>query len=128
MIETQVQRAIRDALQIAPPVAGDNIFDFVPEGAPFPRVTIGEEQIVGDGNSCGDGWEVFADVHVWSREAGFAEAKVLAAAVSERICAISAITGFNLISVEMRDQRRMRDPDGLTSHIVLSFQFTLDET
>lgn len=127
MIGTQVQKAIFDALKAAPAVAGGNVFDSVPEPSPFPRVIIGEEQILDDGNACGDGWQVYADVHVWSREVGFPEAKTIAATVVTRVRAISAIAGFGLISIELEDQRSIRDPDGLTSHIVCSFLFILDQ-
>lgn len=127
MIDTQVQKAIFDALKATPAVAGGNVFDIVPAGDPFPRVTIGEEQIVADGNSCGDGWEVFADVHVWSRQVGFPEAKTIAAAAVQRVGAIASIAGYALVSVEFQGQRTLRDPDGLTSHIVCSFVFIIDQ-
>lgn len=127
MIGIQVQKAIFDALKASPAVAGGNVFDSVPEPNPFPRVTIGEEQILDDGNACGDGWQVHTDIHVWSREVGFPEAKTIAATVVERVRAISAVAGFGLISIELQDQRSVRDPDGLTSHIVCSFLFILDQ-
>ena len=81
----------------------------------------------GDGNSCGDGWEVFADVHVWSRAPGFPEAKGIAASVVERVTAITAVAGFAVIDAELQDTRALRDPDGLTSHIVCSFRFIIDQ-
>lgn len=127
MIGTQVQKAIHDALKAAPTVAGGRVYDRVPEDAAYPYVSIGEDQIVGDGNACGDGWEVFADVHVWSRKPGFPEAKGIAAAVVGKVAAITAISGFSLLHVELQDQRALRDPDGLTSHIVCSFRFIIDQ-
>jgi len=127
MIGAQVQKAIYDALMADPAVAGGNIFDSVPDSNPFPRLTIGDEQVVGDGNSCGDGWEVFVDLHVWSRKPGFPEAKGLAATAVERVTAISSIVGFSLLMVELQDQRSMRDPDGLSTHVVCSFRFVIDQ-
>ena len=127
MIGTEIQKAIYDALAAPPAVAGGLIYDAVPEGAGFPRVTIGQEQVLGDGNSCGHGWEVFSDVHIWSRETGFPEAKILASEVVKRILGIDELAGHSLVSVDFRDQRVLRDPDGLTSHVVCSFLFTVDE-
>jgi len=127
MIGAQVQKAIYDALKVAPAIAGGRVYDTVPEAPTYPYVTIGEEQIVGDGNSCGDGWEVFADVHVWSRAPGFPEAKGIAASVVERVTAITAVAGFAVIDAELQDTRALRDPDGLTSHIVCSFRFIIDQ-
>lgn len=127
MIGTQVQKSIYDALVAAPPVAAGNVFDTVPNGNPFPRVTIGDEQVVDDGNSCGDGWEVYADVHVWSRTPGFPEAKNIAATVVQRVTAITAVAGFDMVEVDLQSTRALRDPDGLTSHIVCSFRFIIDQ-
>lgn len=127
MIGTEVQKAIFDALAAGPAIAGGKVFDHVPDGNQFPRVTIGEEQIVNDDNSCGGGWLVYVDIHVWSRGVGFPEAKVIAASVVTRIAAITAIAGFSLISVRHEDTRSLRDPDGLTSHVVCSFQFIIDQ-
>lgn len=127
MIGPEVQKAIYDALTAAPPVAGGRVYDAVPESAVFPYVTIGGEQIVADGNTCGDGWEVYADVHVWSRKPGFPEAKGIAAAAADRVTAITSIAGYSMVDVEFQDQRALRDPDGLTSHIVISFRFIIDQ-
>src|SRR5690606_34227972 len=75
MIGPELQKAIYDALKTVPAVAGGRVYDSVPSNAEFPYVTIGGEQTVDDGNSCEDGWEVFTDVHVWSRKPGFPECK-----------------------------------------------------
>ena len=127
MIGPQVQKAIYDALTASPAVAGGRVYDRVPAGV-SDYVTIGEEQIVGDGNSCGDGWEVFADIHVWSEAVGFPIAKATAATIVDRITAITSVSGgFQVILAELQDQRALRDPDGLTSHIVCSFRFIIDQ-
>lgn len=125
MIGTAVQKAIYDALMAAPAVAGGNNFDSVPSSDPFPRTTIGEEQVLEDGNSCDDGWEVLTDTHVWSRKPGFGEVKTLAALVRQRINAITSVTGYTLISVEVEDTRFLRDPDGITSHGIISARWLI---
>lgn len=125
MIGTQIQKAIHDALKAAPSVAGGRVYDHVPEGAAFPYVEIGDEQILDDGNTCDDGWEVFADVHVWSRSVGYPETKGLIAAIVPRLVRITAITGFTVIAVEVENTRVFRDPDGSTSHGVISVRFVI---
>lgn len=127
MIGVQVQKAIHDALKASPAVAGGNVLDRFDDRDPYPRVTIGEEQIVGDSNACGDGWEVYADVHIWSQAPGYPEAKSIAATVVNRVLAITSIAGFALSEVSFEDQRSFRDPDGLTSHVVCSFRFIIDQ-
>lgn len=127
MIGSEVQKALHDALKTAPAASGGRVYDSVPAGASFPYISIGEEQVVGDGNSCGGGWEVFADVNVWSRKPGLPEAKDIAATVVDRVTDISSIPGFRLVSVEFVDSLPRRDPDGLTSRVILTFRFIIDQ-
>ncbi len=128
MIGPQVQKAISDALSAAPQIASGGIFDEVPQtliDTAFPRVTIGTEQIIDDGNSCEDGWEVIADVDIWSRQPGFLEAKTIQASVVSRITGITSIGGHTLIATELERATGLRDPDGKTRHIALSFRFVI---
>lgn len=126
MIGAQVQKAIFDALKTAPPIAGGNIFDDVPTSDPFPRVTIGNEQVVDDGNTCEDGWEVFSQVDIWSRAVGYPEAKTIQAALVPRILGITSISDHELIAVELERADSLRDPDGKTRHIALTFRFLIN--
>lgn len=126
MIGLEVQKAIVDALNAETAIAGGRIYDRVPENPDFPYVSIGSEQVIDDGNSCDDGWEVYSDVHVWARGVGFVEAKQVMAQAVDRIKTITAIPGFTLIALEVEDVRTLRDPDGLTSHAVISVKFIIN--
>lgn len=128
MIGAQLQAAIYATLTASPAVADGRVYDRVPEGPTFPYVTIGDEQIVDDGNSCAAAWEAFSDVHVWSRpvSGSKAEAKGLVADVVPVVLAITAVTGFTVIAAELQTSRTLRDPDGLTEHSALTFRFLLD--
>lgn len=125
MIGTEFQTAIYDALTAGPSIASGRVYDRVPANPTFPYVAIGDEQIVDDGNTCDDGWEVFEDVHVWSRASGFPETKGLIQAIVPRLAAINAVPGFTVIAVEVENTRVFRDPDGLTSHGVISMRFVI---
>lgn len=125
MIGAEVQKAVYDALVVAPALAGGRVYDQPPPKPTFPHFGIGQEQIIDDGNTCDDGWEVFTDVHVWSRAVGFPEAKGLIAAAVPRLCSITLITGFTVIAAEIANTRVFRDPDGLTSHGVISVRFVI---
>lgn len=125
MIGDEVQRALYEA--ITPVVPDARVYDRVPLKEEFPYVTIGDEQVVDDGNTCDNGWEVFSDVHVWSRaNSGFQEAKLLLAAIVPAVVGIASIDGHDLISVEVENTRIFRDPDGLTSHGVISVKFIIN--
>jgi len=126
MIGAEIQKAIHDALKVSPAIAGGRIYDRVPENPTYPYIGIGDEQTLDDGNACDDGWEVFADVHVWSQAVGFPEAKGLVAAIVPRLVAISAVPGFTVIAAEVENTRVFRDPDGLTSRGVISVRFVIN--
>lgn len=129
MIGAELQRAIFAALSGAS-VASGHIYDNPPpiDKRPYPNVTIGDEQIIDDSNTCQEGWEVFLDVHCWSRpESGSkVEVKELAASVVAAVTAITSITGFSLVSITHETTRVFRDPDGLTEHAVCSFRALID--
>lgn len=128
MIGPQLQQAIYAELTDTPTLVGGRVYDRVPDGADFPYVTIGEDQTLDDGDTCSDSWEVFTDVHVWSRAVGFPEAKALAAGVVPRVLSIDTVTGFDVISAQVENQRAFRESDGLTNHVVISFRFLLSPT
>jgi hypothetical protein len=121
----EVQKALYDAFTADPPVSGGRIFDRVPKDASFPYITIGDEQRIDDANSCDDGWEVYPDIHIWSRAVGRVEAKRLVADAEARIKAIAGIAGFTLISVSIETSRVFMDPDGLTAHGVVTAKFII---
>lgn len=125
MIGAQLQAAIYTSLA---GVAGGRVYDRPPASPVFPYVTIGDEQVIDDGNACADGWEVFPDVHVWSRSVSGskAELKGLVAQIVPLVTAITTVTGFAVIAAELRTVRSLRDPDGLTEHAVLNFRFLID--
>lgn len=128
MIGAEVQKAVYAALTATPALAGGNVFDRVPEDKPYPHITIGDEQVIDDSTTCQDGWEVYPDVHCWSRpETGSKiEVKTLAASVVARVTSISTVTGFSLVSITHETTRVFRDPDGLTEHAVCSFRALID--
>jgi hypothetical protein len=97
--------------------AGGAVFDAPPKNAGFPRITIGEGQIIDDPADCIDGSEVFMDVHVWSRAVGFSECKQIAGEARALLHRVElALDGHNLIALDVQGLLYLRDPDGLTSH------------
>lgn len=126
MIGPDLQKAIVEVLKLAPPVADGRVFDRVPESDPYPRITVGDEQTADNGNACGDGWEVYADVHVWSRAVGKVEAKQIMAQAVPRLLGISSLTGFTIIAAELDAHRIFTEPDGLTTHGVITIRYVID--
>lgn len=125
MIGTEVQKAIHDALQVGPAIADGRIYDRVPDNPTYPYVTVGDEQILDDGNACDDGWEVFADVHLWSQAVGYPEVKGLMAEAGPRLAGIDTLPGFTAIAAVVQSTRVFRDPNGLTSHGIITVRFVI---
>lgn len=128
MIGAQLQAGIYAALTADSPDIAE-VYDRAPATAGFPRITIGDDQVIDDGNSCEDGWEVFADIHIWSRpnSGSKVEAKNLAAQVYARLVTTKpTVTGFNVIIAQLETSRTFRDPDGITEHTVSTYRFVLE--
>lgn len=130
MIGAALQKAVYAALAgNSPAIAGGRVYDQVPRDPTFPYVTIGDEQLIDDSNSCSDAVEAYADVHIWSRPAGGSklEAKDLAADVIERLATQITVIGFANNLGLLETQRAFRDPDGKTEHVVLTFKYLIAE-
>lgn len=125
----ELQRSIVLALKSSPAiqaVVGNNVFDRVPDSDPFPRVTVGEGQLLDDGNSCADAWEFFADIHAWSRSVGMPVVKRLAAAVRDALATELDVIGFRVVEGRHRDTRFINDSDALTTHAVVTVSYLID--
>ncbi len=126
MIGPELQKLIIDELKVAPAIANGRVYDRVPSSNPYPRVTVGDEQTVDNGNTCSDGWEIYADVHVWSQYAGRVEAKQIMASAVPRLLAISNLPGFKILAAELDAHRIFTEPDGLTTHGVITIRYVID--
>lgn len=127
MIADELQKAIFSALTSASICSG-RVYDRVPSDPVFPYVTIGDENVRDNSNQCGDGWDIFFDVHVWSRPESTSkvEVKQAAAATRDAIVSIGSLTGFSLVSIEHQATLYRRESDGLTEHAAMTFRAEVD--
>lgn len=103
------------------------IYDQPPQRPTFPYVTIGQDQVVEDGADCIQSDDAFLTLHVWSRGKGYVEAKKIVGAIRDAVPETASLTGFMLSECHYRDARYMRDPDGETSHAVVTFELIIDK-
>jgi hypothetical protein len=101
--------------------AGLRVYDLPPANPVFPYLTLsitdGTEDFIAD---CAIDWEIAGEVHIWSREPGYVQAKQIAETCSTVLANRYPIfPGFRVGWVALQNQRWLRDPDGLTSHGVL---------
>lgn len=128
-----LQDAIITALRAngaLPSVVANRVYDDVPTLPSFPYVNAGEVQVLGDDTEdCGDGSEVIARIHAWSRKPGFVETKQIAEAIRTTLRALDpALTGFTVSVVEFVQTQFLRDPDGQTRHAVVEFRYLIRHT
>jgi len=133
----QLQNAIRAALRastdlqtlIGSPVP---VYDRVGTNTVPPYITIGDEQINDDGNSCEDAFEVFADIHVWARDVdghtvrGKAFAKEIGKPVIDSLASELAIDDYTITVGLLDTARYFTEPDGVTAHGVLTFRYLIE--
>jgi hypothetical protein len=101
------------------------LYQDVPASPTFPYVTIGEAQAVPDVADCIDGTEVFPVFHIWSRGAGFTQAKQIAATIWAALNGATLTMTQNKCLLLERDgigDQAMRDPDGTTKHIASHYR------
>lgn len=110
-------------------LVGTRIFDDVPRApdgeitAKFPFVSIASTDEITEEADCIDGSEISIDLDCWSRGVGFPEVMKIADAVRRAL----HNHDFNLaanaaVYFRHRQTRTLRDPDGLTSHAILTFE------
>ncbi|KQY31802.1 DUF3168 domain-containing protein [Rhizobium sp. Root483D2] len=131
-VSHELQVAIVDRLKgFADLVAliDDRVFDWVPRNvsgevtAAFPFVSFGPEQDIPEDADCIDASEIVIQIDAWSRDPGYREVRRVAKGVISALDNASLPLADNALVYFAYDGRRvLRDPDGLTSHAVLTFR------
>lgn len=104
--------------------AGSNVFDTPAPTNPYPRITVGEGLSVPNLADCYEGTETIAEIVVWSRAVGFPEAKRIASQVRSILHdAALPLTGHILDLLQFQSAQPLRDPDGLTRRVDMTFRF-----
>jgi Protein of unknown function (DUF3168) len=116
----------RPALTALVPAA--NIFDRNSLPEVFPCIIVGEAQTVGDDTDCDDLSTVHLTLHVWTTENGLAACKNIAGEVRRALRNVSEIQDGFALDFSFADSIFMRDPDGLHSHGVVTFEVLAEDT
>lgn len=115
-----------DTLGVAS-LVGSRVFDRIPADAAFPLVGISGGQELAADADCIPGLQVMLDVHVWSRAVGSVECRRIAGFVRAALHdAALTVDGWRLIDLKHRDTRFLADPDGITSHAVVTVRALID--
>ncbi|WP_457796649.1 DUF3168 domain-containing protein [Methylocystis sp. S23] len=126
-----LQSAMRAALINDPAmtalVPASNIYDRHARPEVFPCILMGEMQEVSDDLTLERNYfRLFPVFHVWTREPGLVAVKDIAWQLRKTLVGNPIVT-LGLIDFRYSDSRFMRDPDGVTSHGVVSFEALVGE-
>lgn len=113
-------------------LVGDRIYDRVPPNPTFPYITLGDVQAIDEDADWRQRYAVTLTSHAWSRAVGQVEALRIAQAMRDAIRGATrgsglTVSGYCIASARHRDTRTFRDPDGLTTHAVVTFEAVIDK-
>jgi hypothetical protein len=98
-------------------------YEDVSLGATFPYITLGEDQDIPRLADCINGSEIIVTLHAWSRAGGYAEVKQGADAINDALHdAGYTLPNFAVSVFQRHGYHQMKDPDGLTTHAVITFR------
>jgi hypothetical protein len=133
-IDLAVQIAIRNRLVATPAVTAlvpaGSILDRNQRPAPSPSIILGESQLLDEGTSLARRHSrVFHTVHVWKQEASLEGVKTIVGAIRSAINAdrLALGDGLHCADVHVASMRFLRDPDGETSHGVVTIEVLVGE-
>jgi hypothetical protein len=132
--ELALQKAIRNRL-ISEPVVTDlvpaaSILDRNERPAPSPSIILGEATARDDGDTIARSRvTVFADLHIWKREPSLEGVKAISGAIRAAMVVRNSDDreGFHIADWRIATTRFLRDPDGETSHGVMTIQAVVEE-
>lgn len=126
-VSTAVQKALRARFVATPGVVAlvpaANILDRNSRPAPDPSIVLGEDQVVDEGRIARDVVRVYSTVHVWKKEPGLVGAKAIADAIRQAMRQpLAPPQGYHFGDSSVASERFLRDPDGETSHGVITIE------
>lgn len=103
-------------------LAGDGIFEYVPEGQGFPYVVVGEAVETPDGAHDRFGADTVQTLHIWSAYHGWKEAQEIKGDLMRLLDHQElTITGHHTVAVRFMQAVSMRDSDQDLRHVAIRF-------
>lgn len=132
--ELSLQKALRARLSasgdVVALVPAASILDRNERPNPRPSIVIGEAQSVDENDSIARTvTRVYMDLHIWVEEPSTEISKRIAGAVRRAIHGVNLQLdpGFHCADCRVRGSRFLRDPDGQTSHAVVTVDALVQE-
>jgi hypothetical protein len=105
-------------------VPATSVLDINQRPAPSPSIIIGEGQAVEGERIDRQDQRLFMDIHCWKREGGLIGVKAIAGAIRSALHSahLTLDSGFQCADCRVSSMRFLRDPDGETSHAVVTVE------
>ncbi len=104
-------------------LVSNRVYDNVPPTPTFPYISLGDSQVLPDKADCIDGTEIFFNIDGWSRNITTPEvkriSKAIVAALDDQALTVS---GYTAVIFELSTVNYLRDPDGITRHVAITFR------
>ena len=129
-----LQKALRTRLvgtsYVVALVPADAILDRHQRPAPSPSIILGESHEVDDGSDLGrHHLRIYHTIHVWLREVSLEGVTTISWAIRSALRErLDLGLGFHCADVRIADTRALRDPDGETSHGIVTIEALIEET
>ena len=133
-VDLAVQKALRARLAATPAVTAlvpsSAILDRNQRPVPSPSIVLGESQVVDEGTSFErTHTRVYHTAHVWKRETSLEGVKAICGAIRTAVHSgrLALDAGFHAADAKVAMIRTMRDPDGESSHGVVTIEVLVAE-
>ncbi|SFP62669.1 DUF3168 domain-containing protein [Tranquillimonas alkanivorans] len=133
-MDLATQKALRNRLIASPEVTAlvpaTAILDRNQRPAPSPSIILGETQLVDEGTSFQrTHTRVYHTIHVWKQETSLEGVKRICGAIRRAVMSgrMNLDAGYHCADLRASGVRVMRDPDGETSHGVVSVEMLIAE-
>lgn len=125
----EIQEAIYGLLSANLSTAG--VYDFVPEDAPYPFVTIGEATEIPRNTHDNFGREVTVTIHVWTKGMlGFSATLSIANEIQQLLDHQQndfSLENHRVIAVRLDQVLTLRDPDPSIRHVPMRFRIVTEQ-
>jgi hypothetical protein len=126
-----LQKALVARLRAEVASLAGRVYDRAPQEVAFPHVELGAIEIVdaAAAGDCVEPLEATVTLHVWSRATGAVECRRIAGAIRAALRGWTpdlTAEGWRAAPVEVGQLRDMEDPDGLTTHGVVTLTALID--
>jgi len=128
-----VQKAVRARLvassAVTALVPAASILDRHARPAPDPSIIIGEGMAVDENRIARNVQRVYLDLHVWKKEPGLVGVKAITGAIRAaiKLDRFVQLDGYRFADCYVSSARYLRDPDGETSHAVVTVEALVSE-